>query len=90
MSDAVTIEVGLGARAYQIRIGKGLVAKAGSEIAALKPGARTAIVTDENVASRHLETLTQGLAKASTPSISSCRRAKRPRATRCLSASWKV
>jgi len=68
MPDIVTIEVGLGSRAYPIRIGNGLIEKAGSEIAALRPGARTAIVTDENVASRHLEALTHSLAESSIAS----------------------
>ncbi|MBX3597457.1 MAG: 3-dehydroquinate synthase [Rhizobiaceae bacterium] len=68
MSDAVTIEVGLGDRAYQIRIGSGLIRDAGSHISGLRPGARAAIVTDENVAAAHLETLTQSLAEKSISS----------------------
>ncbi|MCO5064809.1 MAG: 3-dehydroquinate synthase [Rhizobiaceae bacterium] len=65
MSEPVTIEVGLGARAYSIRIGAGLVGRAGAEIAALRPNARAAVVTDENVASYHLQALTESLASAS-------------------------
>jgi 3-dehydroquinate synthetase len=48
------VEVALGARAYDIVIGRGLLAELGSRIAALKPGAAAAIVTDETVAARHL------------------------------------
>ena len=72
MSEIVTIEVGLGERAYPIRIGSGLIAQAGAEIAAMKPGARTAIVTDENVAAHHLDRLSESLSSAgiqSTPII---------------------
>ncbi|MEP9372968.1 3-dehydroquinate synthase [Mesorhizobium sp. KR1-2] len=63
-SGAVKVEVGLGERAYDILIGSGLVARAGEEIAARLPGIRAAIVTDENVAAAHLETLTASLDKA--------------------------
>ncbi|MBL8582810.1 MAG: 3-dehydroquinate synthase, partial [Rhizobiaceae bacterium] len=48
MSEPVVIPVGLGERAYDILIGTGLVARAGEEIARRMPGARAAIVTDEN------------------------------------------
>ncbi|MEX2519665.1 MAG: 3-dehydroquinate synthase [Paracoccaceae bacterium] len=58
-----TLRVALGARAYEIRIGPGLIGSAGAEIAALKPGRRAAIVTDEHVAPLHLDKLRQGLAK---------------------------
>ena len=62
MSDTV-VEVGLGDRAYDILIGSGLLSRAGSEIASRLPGTRAAIVTDENVAAAHLETLKAGLEK---------------------------
>ena len=48
-----TVRVELGARAYDILIGDGLIGAAGREIAARLPGARAAIVTDGNVAARH-------------------------------------
>ena len=48
----ITVNVALGERAYDIAIGRGLIATLGERIAALRPGARTAIVTDESVA-RH-------------------------------------
>lgn len=59
--EAVTVEVGLGARAYDILIGPGLLARAGEEIATRLPGTRVAVVTDENVAAAHLDTLKAGL-----------------------------
>jgi 3-dehydroquinate synthase len=58
---AVTVEVGLGERAYDILIGPGLLARAGAEIAKRLPGIRTAVVTDRNVAAAHLDALTAGL-----------------------------
>jgi 3-dehydroquinate synthase len=51
--DPAIVEVALGARSYHIVIGRGLLASLGARVAALRPGARTFIVTDENVA-RHL------------------------------------
>ncbi len=41
-------------RAYDIVIGRGLIATLGERIKALRPGAKTAIVTDATVAKRHL------------------------------------
>ena len=60
--NTVTVEVGLGDRAYDILIGPGLLARSGAEIARRLPGIRTAIVTDRNVAAAHLGALTAGLA----------------------------
>ncbi len=62
--DPVRVEVGLGERAYDILIGHGLVRRAGAEIAKRLPGARAAIVTDENVAAAHLEAFTASLESA--------------------------
>ncbi|PAP96192.1 3-dehydroquinate synthase [Mesorhizobium wenxiniae] len=59
----VTVEVGLGDRAYDILIGSGLLLRAGSEISRRLPGTRAAVVTDVNVAAAHLETLKAGLEK---------------------------
>jgi 3-dehydroquinate synthase len=53
-SDAVIVPVALGARSYDIVIGRGVLASLGARIAALRPGAKTFIVTDENVALQHL------------------------------------
>ncbi|MGD0561555.1 MAG: 3-dehydroquinate synthase [Roseiarcus sp.] len=58
------VDVALGARAYKILIGDGLVESAGEHIARLAPGAQCAIVTDETVAALHLEKLTRSLARA--------------------------
>jgi 3-dehydroquinate synthase len=43
------VRVALGARSYDIVIGRALLASLGSRIAALKPGAKAAIVTDATV-----------------------------------------
>jgi len=53
--DTTTVEVALGDRAYDIVIGRGVLHTLGKRIAALRPGARTAIVTDRNVATHWLE-----------------------------------
>ena len=50
----ITVPVALGSRAYDIVIGRGLIASLGQRIDALRPGARTAIVTDKTVAAHHL------------------------------------
>jgi 3-dehydroquinate synthase len=47
--EPTTVRVALGLRAYDIVIGRGLLASLGSRIAALKPGAKAAIVTDATV-----------------------------------------
>ena len=46
--------VALGARAYDIVIGRGLIASLGARVKALRPGAKLAIVTDATVAKHHL------------------------------------
>jgi 3-dehydroquinate synthase len=61
MSDTVKVEVGLGERAYDILIGRGLVGEAGTRIAALFGDIRAAVVTDRNVASFHLDPLLAAL-----------------------------
>jgi 3-dehydroquinate synthase len=53
-AEPATVNVGLGARAYDIVIGRGLIGTLGARIAALRPGAKVAIVTDETVAKLHL------------------------------------
>ncbi len=58
------VGVGLGARAYEIRIGAGLLERAGDEIAPLLDRPRLAIVTDENVARLHLPALETALDRA--------------------------
>jgi shikimate kinase/3-dehydroquinate synthase len=58
------VDVALGARAYKILIGEGLIADAGEHIASLAPGAKCAVVTDSNVAALHLPALLDSLNKA--------------------------
>jgi 3-dehydroquinate synthase len=62
--EPTTVRVELGNRAYDIVIGRGLLAELGTRIAALKPGARTVIVTDETVAKHHLKAAEAALAAA--------------------------
>ncbi len=61
---ATTVHVPLGPRAYDVRIGGGLLGRAGGEIAPLLQRGHVAVITEENVASLHLDTLLQGLAAA--------------------------
>ena len=56
-----TVRVELGARAYEVRIGPGLLARTGAEIAPLLKRPRVAVITDETVAALHLEALRDGL-----------------------------
>jgi 3-dehydroquinate synthase len=62
--EPTTVRVELGNRAYDIVIGRGLLAELGTRIATLKPGARTVIVTDETVAKHHLKAAEAALAAA--------------------------
>lgn len=59
-----TVRVELGARSYDVRIGQGLIARAGQEITALAGRRRAAILTDETVAALHLPALQAALAEA--------------------------
>ncbi|MFZ7090691.1 3-dehydroquinate synthase [Primorskyibacter sp. 2E233] len=63
------VEVPLAGREYQVRIGQGLLARAGAEIAPLLHRPRVAIVSDENVAAKHLDTLTTALAAEGIASV---------------------
>ncbi len=65
-----TLRVELGDRAYDIRIGAGLIGTAGAEIAPLLTRARVAVVSDENVAELHLESLRAGLLAAGIEMVS--------------------
>jgi 3-dehydroquinate synthase len=49
-SDCVIVPVSLGPRSYDIVIGRGVVSTLGIRIAALRPGTKAFIVTDDNVA----------------------------------------
>jgi 3-dehydroquinate synthase len=62
--EPITVNVGLGTRAYDIVIGRGLVATLGERINTLKPGCKVAIVTDETVARHHLGAAEASLAGA--------------------------
>jgi 3-dehydroquinate synthase len=54
-SDPTIVDVALGERTYDIVIGRNQIATLGTRAAALKPGARAAIVTDDTVARLHLD-----------------------------------
>jgi len=53
-SAPITVDVALGDRAYDIVIGRDVLGMLGERIARLRPGARTAIVTDRTVAQHWL------------------------------------
>jgi 3-dehydroquinate synthase len=61
-TDPITVNVSLGDRSYEIVIGRGLTASLGRRIAALRPGAKAAIVTDAAVARHHLAAAEAALA----------------------------
>src|SRR5262245_24311397 len=54
-TESTTVKVALDARAYDIAIGRGLLANLGDRIKLLRPGARVAIISDETVARLHLQ-----------------------------------
>ncbi|MFN4102067.1 MAG: 3-dehydroquinate synthase family protein, partial [Pararhodobacter sp.] len=56
------VRVNLGERAYAVRVGRGLIDRAGAEIAPLLRRPRVAVVTEETVAKHHLDRLRAGLA----------------------------
>lgn len=66
-SDSITVDVALGDRAYDIVIGRDVLKSLGARVAALRPGARTAIVTDRTVAKHWLEKTEASLAEAGIP-----------------------
>ncbi|MEM6941737.1 MAG: 3-dehydroquinate synthase [Pseudomonadota bacterium] len=59
-----TVHVDLPGRAYDVRIGPGLIADAGAHIAPLLRRLRVTVITDEHVEKLHAETLRSGLAKS--------------------------
>ena len=63
-SNPVTVDVALGDRAYDIIIGRDVLPSLGHRIAELRPGARTAIVTDRTVAKHWLVKTEAALADA--------------------------
>lgn len=56
-----TVRVELGSRSYDVRLGAGLIAGAGAEIAPLLRRKRVAVITDETVGALHLQALRAGL-----------------------------
>ena len=64
----ITVDVALGDRAYDIVIGRGVLQSLGARVAGLRPGVRTAIVTDRTVAKHWLEATETSLAQAGIPS----------------------
>ncbi|QUS38315.1 3-dehydroquinate synthase [Tardiphaga alba] len=63
-SDPITVHVALTDRAYDIVIGRSVLPSLGARIAALRPGVRTAIVTDKTVAKHWLQATEASLAEA--------------------------
>lgn len=57
-----TVRVELDERSYDVRIGQGLLARSGAEIAPLLARPKVAVITDETVADLHLDALRDGLA----------------------------
>jgi len=66
--DIATVTVSLGERSYEIAIGRGLLASLGARLTELRPRAKAVIVTDENVARRHLAAAEAALAHAGVAS----------------------
>jgi 3-dehydroquinate synthase len=66
-SDPIKVDVALGDRAYDIIIGRDVLSSLGPRIAAIRPGARTAIVTDRTVAKHWLKPTEASLAEAGIP-----------------------
>ncbi len=66
--DPTVVNVALGERSYDIVIGRGLLESLGRRAAALKPGAKAAVVTDSNVAPLYAEATETALAQAGIPS----------------------
>ena len=63
-SSPVVVDVALGERSYDIVIGRDILRSLGQRIATLRPGARTAIVTDRSVAKHWLPQAEASLAEA--------------------------
>jgi 3-dehydroquinate synthase len=68
--EPIVVEVALDSRGYDIVIGRGLIASLGERIKALRPGAKTAIVTDATVAKHHLAACKAALKSAGVESAS--------------------
>jgi 3-dehydroquinate synthase len=68
-AEPVTVNVPLGERAYDIVIGRGLLASFGKRLAALRPNVRAAIVTDSAVAKLYLDMAEAALGEAGIASV---------------------
>ena len=64
-----TVRVNLDARSYDVRVGRGLLARAGAEIAPLLRRPRVAILTEDRVAALHLDALRAGLGDIAAPAL---------------------
>ncbi|MGB0959639.1 MAG: 3-dehydroquinate synthase [Halocynthiibacter sp.] len=64
------IHVPLSGRAYDIHVGEGLISQAGTYIAPFLDRPRVAVISDENVAALHLESLRAGLAASGIDMVS--------------------
>ena len=62
MSDILTVPVGLGDRSYDVRVGSGALDATLGRLPAFFPRGRAIVVTDRNVAGRHLGTVSEKLA----------------------------
>ena len=62
--DPITVDVALGDRSYDIVIGRNILSSLGERIAALRPGARVAVVADERVATHWLRATETSLRSA--------------------------
>ena len=67
-SQPIVVRVALAERSYDIAIGRGLLPSLGQRIAALRPGAKAAIVTDATVAHHHLAAAEAALKSATITS----------------------
>jgi 3-dehydroquinate synthase len=66
-ADPATVRVALGARSYDVVIGRGVIGSLGAHIEALRPGAKAAIVTDEDVGERYLAVVEASLRHSAIP-----------------------
>jgi len=60
--EPILVDVALGARSYEIVIGRGTLPSLGTRMAALRPGAKAAVITDATVAGHHLAAAEAALA----------------------------
>jgi 3-dehydroquinate synthase len=67
--EPITVNVALGERAYDIVIGRDLLGSLGTRMAALRPGAKAAIISDATVASHYLQRAEAALAAADIPAV---------------------